>query len=165
MSDLLGFWYTRLKVQSKVKFCFQSKNFQHFSYFILTLMTNCRLVFQEKHRLFDFTLAIVYTGGLESQRRRNYGTGSKHPRANWDLVVNIVCLLGFLQTNRTKKKSVKLKLIMRSKRLFNCLILSFMYEYILGGDSGRGWLVGTLVDEYIYRIFISPQWWIHSSIF
>ena len=45
-----------------------------------------------KNRLFDFILAIVYTGGLESQRRRNYGTGSKHPRVNWDLIVNIVCL-------------------------------------------------------------------------
>ena len=116
-----------------------------------------------KNRLFDFILAIVYTGGLESQRRRNYGTGSKHPRVNWDLIVNIVCLR--LSLAKQKKKSVKLKLIMRSESLFNCLILSFMYEYILGGDSGRGWLVGTLVDEYIYRIFISPQWWIHSSIF
>ena len=143
MSDLLGIWYTR-----KVKFCFQSKKLPTF--FILHFDTNEKLSvdISGKNRLFDFILAIVYTGGLESQRRRNYGTGSKHPRVNWDLTVNNVCLR--LSLAKQKKKIAKFKLIMRSERLFNCLILSFMYEYILGGDSGRGcWLVRWLMSIFI----------------
>ena len=65
------------------------------TFFILHFDINEKLsvdISGKKSRLFDFILAIVYTGGLESQRRRNYGTGSKHPRVNWDLIVNIVCL-------------------------------------------------------------------------
>jgi len=97
-------------------------------------------ILRKKPGLFDFILAIVYTGGLESQRRRNYGTGSKHMRVVWALIVNIVCLR--LSLAKQKKNSVKFKLTMRSERLFKCLLLRLcmnIYWAVIAG--GVGWLV------------------------
>lgn len=54
-------------------------------------------------------------------------------------MVNIVCLRLSLAKQEKKIHQIQIKHEVRMS--FQLLNTVFMYEYILGGDSGRGWLV------------------------